>query len=56
MEMDKMKEFWHKVEEFLNNIPKGVLLIIAIIGLCSCSNIGSCLFLIAFILFLTRED
>ena len=56
MGMDKMKEFWKNVEEFLTHIPKIVLWIIAIIGLCSSSNIGSCLFLIAFILFLSRKD
>ena len=57
MEMDKMKEFWNKVEECLTHIPKVVLWVIVIIGLCiPCSSIGLCLSLIAFVLTLYHKD
>lgn len=57
MGMDKMKEFWNKVEECLTHIPKVVLWIIVIIGLCiPYSSIGLCLSLIAFVLTLYHKD
>jgi hypothetical protein len=52
-----MKKFWNEVEEFLTHIPKIVLCIIAIIGMCiPNTDIGLCLCLIALVLSFYRED
>ena len=52
-----MKEFWNKVEECLTHIPKVVLWIIVIIGLCiPYTGIGLCLCLITFVLFRYHKD